>query len=113
MYLSYFVSDRFPFPQGSPGGPYRVFPGDAWGGPGLSGFRSNQAVNRVYTTRAALSGIGLGDTPAVNLPLLIGGAAVLALALGMFGKKKLRAYKGARLRRKRRQLSARIRQLEA
>lgn len=127
MYLSYFTADPFPMAQGASAGPYMKFPGV----PGLGFYRPNQALNRVYTTRAALNGMGahsaqgsrlrgLGDLTDgtiggvdVSMPLLIGGGVLLAVALGMFGRKKYRAARSSSLRRKRTRISSKIRQLEA
>jgi hypothetical protein len=114
MYLSYFVTQQFPFPQGASAGPFTRFPGV----PGLGFYRPNQALNRVYTTRAALNGLGRGlgqlDTSDPTTLLVLGGAGLaLAFAMGIFGKRKFTGYNKKRKRRKVRRLQAKIASLQA
>lgn len=117
MYLSYFVSNKFPFAQGSSAGPFTKFPGV----PGLGFYRPNQALNRVYTTRAALNGLrGLGDDSSTGISLtdpttllMIGGGVLLLSALGIFGGRKASAFNKRRKRRKVRKLQSRIQSLQA
>lgn len=108
-YLSYFLNQPFPVRQNASDGPYPKFPGI--NGPGLAFYRPNQAVERVYTTRAALNGLGggLGADISLDSNLLIGGAIALALGFFLFGGRAVPKLRD----RRRRRLRAKLKRLEA
>jgi hypothetical protein len=81
---------------------------------GLASYRPNEAINRGQYSAPRLA--GLGDGTQVNLPLLLGGVALLGAGLFLFGSKvgpRIRQRRAARLRRRRETLSRRIAALES
>jgi len=84
--------------------------------PSLTGYRPNQAANRVYAGWASpreqganLS--GMGDDVSVDPKLLLGGIGLLALGMFIFGGKaapKMRARKVARLQQRRARISQQL-----
>lgn len=118
MYVGYYVSDRFPYPQG-PAGPFPAYAGfprldrryTSIGDVRALGFyRTNENIQRNY-----VRGRQLGDLT-LNTPLLLGGMAALAAAFFLLGGKtvpKMRARRAGRLRKRHARLGEEIRRLEA
>src|ERR1700719_4074255 len=106
MYIGYYVSDRFPWPQG-PEGPFPSYVGfpnlagrvtsaaDVRSGMGF--YRTNENIQKNY-----VRGRQLGDLT-LNTPTLLGGMAALAAAFFLLGGKtvpKIRARRAGRLRKR-------------
>lgn len=65
--LGYYVSERFPFPQGAGAGPWDAFPGNPWGGGGYpataaTAVRAGQAAASAALPASATGGSGAAAT---------------------------------------------------
>lgn len=93
MYMGYFLSNRFPYPQDA-AGPFPSYVGAPFlkshsnsiadARYGLSYYRTNENVQRNYRVRGGM----LGALSAVDSPIVLGGFAVAALAWFAFHRKR-------------------------
>jgi hypothetical protein len=90
MYVGYYASDRFPYPQNQ-GGPFNAFPGSPYLAPhsvsaadvraGMSFYRTNENVIRNYATRSTLGATAIDPT---SIDLTDSGTLLMLAGVGAF-----------------------------